>query len=120
MRPLKLCLVSSECTPFAKTGGLADVVAALGRFLGKRGHDVRIVMPMYSRIKNGGYEFYPVTEAQDVSVRLGGRTYWFSVSTLQLPRSSAKIWLVRCPELYEREGIYTQDQDESPLGADLG
>jgi starch synthase len=112
MRPLKICLVSSECTPFAKTGGLADVVAALGRFLGKRGHDVRIVMPMYSRIKNGGYEFYPVTEAQDVSVRLANRTYWFSVSTLQLPRSSAKIWLVRCPELYEREGIYTQDGDE--------
>ena len=112
MRPLKLCLVSSECTPFAKTGGLADVVAALGRFLGKRGHDVRIVMPMYSRIKNGGYEFYPVTEAQDVPVRLNNRTYWFSASTLQLPRSSAKIWLVRCPELFEREGIYTQDWDE--------
>ncbi len=112
MRPLKLCIVSSECTPFAKTGGLADVVAALGRFLAKRGHDVRIVMPMYARIKNGGYEFYPVAEAQDLSVRLGGRTYWFSISTLQLPRSSAKIWLVRCPELYEREGIYTQDGDE--------
>lgn len=112
MRPLKICLVSSECTPFAKTGGLADVVAALGRFLAKRGHDVRVVMPMYSRIKNGGYEFYPVTEAQDVAVRLNNRSYWFSVSTLQLPRSSAKIWLVRCPELYEREGIYTQDWDE--------
>jgi starch synthase len=109
---LKICLVSSECTPFAKTGGLADVVAALGRFLSKRGNDVRIVMPMYSRIKNGGHEFYPVPDAQDIPIRLGGRTYWFSLSTLQLPRSSAKIWLVRCPELYEREGIYTQDGDE--------
>ena len=112
MCPLKICLVSSECTPFAKTGGLADVVAALGRFLAKRGHDVRIVLPMYLRIKNGGHEFFPVPEVQDVPARLGGRTYWFSASTLQLPRSSAKIWLVRCPELYEREGIYTQDADE--------
>jgi|688.fasta_scaffold03166_5 starch synthase len=110
--PLKVCLISSECTPFAKTGGLADVVAALGRFLSKRVNDVRIVMPMYSRIRNGGHEFYPVPEAQDIPVRLGGRTYWFSMSTLQLPRSSAKIWLVRCPELYEREGIYTQEADE--------
>ena len=112
MRPLKICLVSSECTPFAKTGGLADVVAALGRFLARRGHDVRIVLPMYLRIKNGGHEFFPVPEAQDVPVRLGGRTFWFSASTLQLPRSTAKIWLVRCPELFEREGIYTQDADE--------
>src|SRR4030095_15830471 len=78
----------------------------------KSGHDVRIVVPMYSRIKNGGYDFYPVSDAQDVSVRLNQRTYWFSASTLQLPRSAAKIWLVRCPELFEREGIYTQDPDE--------
>jgi starch synthase len=112
MRPLKICLVSSECTPFAKTGGLADVVGALGRFLAKRGHDVRIVLPMYLRIKHGGHEFDPVDEVQDVALRLGGRTYWFSVSTVQLPRSTAKVWLVRCPELYEREGIYTQDADE--------
>ena len=112
MRPLKICLVSSECTPLAKTGGLADVVAALGRYLAKRGHDVRVVLPMYLRIKNGGHDFFPVPEVQDVPIRLGGRIYWFSASTLQLPRSAAKIWLVRCPELYEREGIYTQDADE--------
>jgi starch synthase len=112
MRQLKICLASSECTPFAKTGGLADVVGALGRFLARRGHDVRIVLPMYLRIKHGGHELVPVEQAQDVAVHLGGRKYWFSVSTLQLPRSPAKVWLVRCPELYEREGIYTQDADE--------
>ncbi len=47
MGPLKLCVLSSEIMPFAKTGGLADVVGALVRELAHRGHDVRAFMPLY-------------------------------------------------------------------------
>ena len=41
-------MVSSECVPFAKSGGLADVVAALSGKLSSMGHDVRILLPEYS------------------------------------------------------------------------
>ncbi|HSN87969.1 MAG TPA: glycogen/starch synthase, partial [Thermoanaerobaculia bacterium] len=50
MAPLKICQVAAELTPFAKTGGLGDVVAGLSRFLGKEGHDVRIFLPFYAQI----------------------------------------------------------------------
>jgi len=40
-------MVASECEPFAKTGGLADVVDALARALGRRGHEVDVVLPFY-------------------------------------------------------------------------
>jgi len=43
-------MITSEAVPFAKTGGLADVVSALSYALKKLGHDVRIVMPRYYRI----------------------------------------------------------------------
>ncbi len=111
-RPLRVCLVSAEVTPFAKTGGLADVTAALARYLGRKRHDARIVMPMYSRVREGGFPSRPVSELQDVEVRLGGRTRHFSVSALRLPKSNVPVYAVRCPELYERAGIYTQDDDE--------
>jgi starch synthase len=111
MQPLRVCLLSSEVVPFAKTGGLADVAAALARRLHELEHDVRLVMPFYKRLR-GQADFRPVPELQDVPIRCGERTYWFSISTARLPKSTLKVWFVRCPELFDRDGIYTQDPDE--------
>jgi len=47
---LKVLFVSSEVAPFAKTGGLADVVGSLPQAIKELGHDVRVVMPQYSKI----------------------------------------------------------------------
>ncbi len=48
--PLKVLFVASECAPFVKTGGLADVVGALPAVLKKKGVDVRVMLPLYSAI----------------------------------------------------------------------
>ena len=51
MVPLRVCMIAAELAPFAKTGGLADVVAALARHLGAAGHDVLPVMPLYGAMR---------------------------------------------------------------------
>jgi len=112
MAALKICLASSEVAPFAKTGGLADVTSALARYLGKAGHDVRTFLPLYRRIAQGKYVLTPVPDLQDLSLTMGGRKFWYSIWTTPIPKSDVKLYLVRCPELYDREGIYTQDDDE--------
>jgi starch synthase len=48
---VRVVMVASECEPFAKTGGLADVVDALSRALGRRGHEVTVVLPFYRGLK---------------------------------------------------------------------
>ena len=42
-----ILFVASECVPFIKTGGLADVVGALPKNFDKRYFDVRVVLPKY-------------------------------------------------------------------------
>jgi starch synthase len=98
--------------PFAKTGGLADVSAALPLQLHRRGHDVRVFVPLYSAIDLDAYDFSPVPGLGDVSVQLGDRSFGFSVYRATLPGSDLGIHFVHCPELYDRPTLYTDDDDE--------
>ena len=111
-RPLRICFVASEVTPFAKTGGLADVAAALPAALRRQGHDVRVFTPLYSRIDRDGREFRAVESIRDVSVDLGGRDLHFGSYTCNLPGSDDEVQFIDCPDLYHRESIYTEDSDE--------
>ncbi len=112
MTPLKISLVSSEVAPLAKTGGLADVTAALGAQLSKQGHEVRVFMPLYRRMREAGLEFSPVPGMSDLSVSLGPRSGRISVLSTTIERSGLEVYCIDCPELYDREGIYTADEDE--------
>ncbi len=111
--PPRICIVAAEATPFAKTGGLADVSSALARHLARAGADARLVMPMYRRVLGVVEDPQPLAHAQDVPVRCGGRTLHFSISTARIPQSSAPVWFVRCPELYDRDGIYGEGPEEA-------
>ena len=57
---LRIAFLASELTPFAKTGGLADVAEALPRTLGKLGHDVRVFVPLYGSIDGAAHGLEPV------------------------------------------------------------
>ncbi|MEL7060352.1 MAG: glycogen synthase GlgA, partial [Acidobacteriota bacterium] len=111
--PLRVCFVTSEVAPFAKTGGLADVSAALPAALGRRGHDVRIFMPLYASIDFGEREVVPVDFLHHVPVRLGSHVFHFSVFTTKLSASSdVDVYFIGCPALYDRHGVYTGEWDE--------
>ena len=119
MRPLRLALATSELTPFAKTGGLADVLLGLGRWLGRAkaddgaGHDVRVFVPYYRRIADSDAKVEPLRGAEAIDVRFPDRTIRFGIKLGRLPQSDVAVYFVDCPELYFRDGIYTDDGDEA-------
>ena len=47
---MRVLFATSECVPFVKTGGLADVAGALPPVLQRKGVDVRVILPLYSAI----------------------------------------------------------------------
>lgn len=112
MKKLRICFLSSEVAPLAKTGGLADVSAALSRVLHEREHDVRLFLPFYRTLDTSGLHIVPVEFLQRVPLELGGREFRFSVYTTTLPGSSLAVYLVHCPPLFDRSKIYTDDPDE--------
>ena len=118
MRPLRLAHCASECAPFAKTGGLADVLLGLSRWLGAKapgggGHDVRVFVPFYRRIEQSRLPTVPLPAVQDVDVRFPQRTIRFSIRQAKLPLSDVPVYFVDCKELFDRDGIYTEDGDEA-------
>jgi starch synthase len=109
---LNVLFVTAELAPFAKTGGLADVSAALPRALARRGHDVRVFVPFYARVAGEGRTFTTIDNVQGVEVGLGAHRYRFSLLAGRLPGSDLDVFFVHCPALYDRPGIYTSDPDE--------
>jgi starch synthase len=112
MKPLNILFITSEVAPLAKTGGLADVSAALPRELMRAGHEVRVILPLYGRIAESGVATEPVGRLQDIAIAFGTRRYTFSVRRARLPVGGVPVDLVDCPALYGRPAIYTQDSDE--------
>jgi starch synthase len=112
MVPLKVCMLSAEIMPFAKTGGLADVVGALVAEFTRLGHEVCAFMPLYASVKRANPGTQPVLGLRNIGVKIGNRVFAFSVRTLNIPGTSIAVYFVDCPELFDRPSIYTTDPDE--------
>ena len=107
---MKIAFVSSEVSPFAKAGGLGDVSAALPRHLAALGHDVRLVMPMYARVQTPGRTFTEVLP--ELRFQMGPHAVRVSIHAAELPGTHVPVYLVRCPALYDRPGLYGSAADE--------
>ena len=109
---MRICFVASEIAPLAKTGGLADVASALPQFLHSQGHDLRLFMPLYSSIGMGAINASAIDNIQNVELRLGAHTYWFSLLKGTLPNNGVPVYLVHCPAVFDRPTLYTNGPDE--------
>ncbi len=92
-------MIGSEAHPYAHTGGLAEVLAALPEALGRMGHRVTLIMPRYRDVPVAG------ARAERTTIRLGARAVDVTFYTAAA-RSGVTAVFVDVPELFDRDGLY--------------
>ena len=97
---MRVLHIASEAAPFAKTGGLADVLGALPRATAALGDDVAVVLPHYATGRIGG------AERVWRSLRLAIGPHLYTANVDQVMLDEVRYFLVNCPPLYNRTGIY--------------
>jgi starch synthase len=95
-------MVSSECLPFAKTGGLADAVAGLARELAARGHEVAVVLPKYGSIQADRFELEPFLAP--LGVWMGTALEWCAVLTTRV--AGVPFYFLELDRFFARPGLY--------------
>jgi starch synthase len=107
MRP-KVLMVGSEVAPFAKTGGLADVLGSLPIALAERGAEVAVMMPRYAFIPLDGlervYDYFPISVgSSQVTAQVYAKT-----------ERGVRYFFLEAPGLLDRWGLYSQHGHDYP------
>ena len=105
---MKILFAASECMPFVKTGGLADVIGALPLEMIKTGVDIRVILPLYRAI------------SQDVKDRLEHVTYFYInlgwrrqyVGIEKLVQNGVTFYFIDNEQYFGRDYIYGNGGDE--------
>ncbi|CAH2032295.1 glycogen synthase [Trichlorobacter ammonificans] len=102
---LNILFAASEAAPFAKTGGLGEVVGDLPRYLRALGHDVRVLLPRYYTIDPERYGLTMLPGTLVVPMGIVG-TMYCGVCEGRLPGSDVPVYFLEHEGLYGRDGIY--------------
>ncbi len=99
---MRILMVTPEANPFARSGGLAEVIASLAVALGRLGHDVKVVMPLYRQVREAGYplNFTGLT----LSIPLSWKA--LSAEIYQTELSPLSYYFIGQDALFNRECLY--------------
>ncbi|MGA2004628.1 MAG: glycogen synthase GlgA [Terriglobales bacterium] len=110
---MHIAFVASECVPYSKTGGLADVVGALPRALASVGHQVSIYLPRYRQTKLTD----PDRVVRSITVPFDDKYRFCSVVTAGTS-AGVRFYFVDYPPYFEREALYGTSAGDYPDNAE--
>lgn len=108
-----ILFVASEAAPFAKTGGLADVVGSLPRALRELGHDVRVIIPCHRSAMLGSIT--PLKTDKSIEIGMNGTAYRGSLK--EAVYDGVPYWFVDTPEFFDRSELYGTARGDYPDNA---
>ncbi len=114
---MKIAFLVSEVSPYAKTGGLADVGGALPRSLSRLGTDIAVFLPFYREVKAKGLRLIKVLDSRSLPWKGGFEKF----SVWADPATSYPICFVEHDRYFDRDGLYgTHGSDHPDNGERFG
>ncbi len=107
---MNILVATSEATPFAKTGGLADVCGALPVELARRGHDVAVIMPAYRVTRQSGLPLEVTPVRFDIPI--GNRIVGGRLLESRIPNSNVSVYLVENNDYFDRPELYREGGED--------
>jgi starch synthase len=112
---MHIVFVASECSPWAKTGGIADVVSALPRTLAKLGHRVSVFLPYYRQVAKA----VPKPKVVLPSITIPFPSYNRFVRIVDGGTTGGvQTYFVDCAEFFDREDFYGTPSGDYPDNAE--
>ncbi len=112
---MKIGMISPEIAPFAKTGGLAEVVETLSLALARRGHELCMIMPAYRSVLRGGFAL--TESSMTLAVAVSNRLVEASVLETSLGERTS-VYFIRADPYYDREFLYGTGAGDYPDNAE--
>jgi starch synthase len=106
MTGLRVVMFAAEAAPFAKAGGLGDVVGALPKAMAKLGTSSTIVIPAYRSVDFGRFQIKPCTAVPGFDVPMGSSLERAEVFETRIPESGVIVFLIGSSKYFDRDGIY--------------
>lgn len=110
---MHIAFAASECVPFSKTGGLADVVGALPHALAALGHQVSVYVPRYRQTKLAD----PQTVVRSITVPFDDKYRFCSVVTAGAS-AGVRFYFVDYPPYFDRDALYGTVTGDYPDNAE--
>jgi starch synthase len=110
---MHIAFAASECVPFSKTGGLADVVGALPRALAALGHQVSVYLPRYRQTKLVD----PQTVVRSITIPFDDKYRFCSVVTAGAS-TGVRFYFVEFPPYFDRDALYGTAAGDYPDNAE--
>jgi len=104
---MKILFVTSECAPFSKSGGLADVAFSLPPALKKTGDEIAIITPYYQCTRERFAD--QITLVKQTEVRLGERTMYCGLHRGEL--NGVTVWFIENEHFFHRPTLYGYGDD---------
>src|SRR5450432_4342860 len=110
---MHIAFAASECVPFSKTGGLADVVGALPRALAALGHQVSVYLPRYRQTKLSE----PATVVRSITIPFDDE-YRFASVVSGVSQGGVRSYFVDYPRYFDRDALYGTAAGDYPDNAE--